>query len=198
VVDLAGAPILSDVEVSECPVIGCANPTVRRFNGSGVATFAPVSDAISQTSAAEPYFRVGATPGYYPLILWPYFPLTHTARFFYPVPDRVAIDSNARVPLDSHLGHIAFILSDCRGRRPSPSRVRLRLKAPNEKSPIVASKLVPGPMDVGDSGGLIFNVTPGWATVDTFLEADGGARVGSRDVLIEEGTFTLVRLEPTP
>lgn len=197
----AATPIPSGVEVSECPFSGCAAPVVSPTEENGVATFTPVSDPITHTPVTEPYFQVGSMPGFYPLILWPYFPLTHTVLLWYPVPDQVTIDKtaeNAGVTLEPELGHIAFILSDCTGRPGNSLPVRLKVGTPNARTRIVAYRTVPGSDDVSDSYGIIFNVTPGTNTVETFVDADGGARVGSRDVLVEPGTFTLVSLQPTP
>jgi hypothetical protein len=194
----------SHITVRKCSSDDCKDPVTNVTNDNGVAVFTAQPGILG--GVIEPTFRV-EPPDYYPLILFPYYPVVQTTSFVFPALDRNSMDAFAAgssVAVEQGMGHIGFILSDCVGPKVLSSLrdpVRVALKAPVDpmgRTRVLGAKNGQPIPDRSDQTGVIFNVPPGRATVEYFKGSNPEVLVGQRQVFVEANTVTEVLLAPTP
>jgi hypothetical protein len=197
-------PFPQGTVVDECSALGdCSKPIFSSPLGTnGVAAFLAKPDLI--TNRIAPYFRIASPPSdFSPLILILSAGVTHTSVARWAVETKKSIVDTVTTPLGINqsptLGQIGFAISSCSsilGPYSTPLRVKV---TPTDPTTVIVGSRGSGYVRGGatDSKGYVFNVPPGKATVEYYIESDAGERrIGTRDVWVEAGWLTAVLLVP--
>jgi len=127
--------------------------------------------------------------------MWPWWPVTHTVTFTYPltrktVVDGVASSRSPAITVEPDHGIIGFLILSCSSVPPAETAAVVKV-SPDDSSTRIVS--------LSKSLGLIFNVPRGFVKIEYFLPSDAASRkIGEKNVFVDASTYTAVALYPTP